>query len=35
MDFRKIHVYASGPEEMVLDIQQKLSEPPYFYSDWI
>lgn len=35
MDFRKIHVYASGPEEMVLDIQQKLSAPPYFYSDWL
>jgi CDP-4-dehydro-6-deoxyglucose reductase len=34
-DFRKIHVYASGPEEMVKDIQQKFSEPPYFYSDWL
>lgn len=34
-DFKKIHVYVSGPEEMVKDIQQKLSEPPYFYSDWI
>lgn len=34
-DFKHMHVYAGGPEEMVKDIQQKLSEPPYFYSDWV
>ncbi|HEV2614142.1 MAG TPA: FAD-binding oxidoreductase [Gammaproteobacteria bacterium] len=34
-DFKKMHVYVGGPEEMVKDIQQKFSEPPYFYSDWL
>lgn len=34
-DVSHFHVYASGPEEMVLTAQQKFSYPPHFYSDWL